>query len=215
MLSIIPIVLSVLLTVFLIYVLWKFFQFNNGRVEVTLLFVASICFYYGFGTFLGLVVAPPEISEFLLTDAGLNVDDLIGPLFLVIACAAFIFFIGRRFKSFSFRKEQIVDAIESIVSQKANLVVYIVFSAVQAYLLVSGKVAFGGVQTDEVETHRVSALALLVAPLTYAALVIAGYMILNLRTSYVSRYFYRWLFISQFSYVFIGDRKSTRLNSSH
>ncbi len=90
-----PVLLSVILMLFSGYAIRRFFLFGKGLVDVSLLLVSSMCFYYGIGTFLGLVVAPTDLSEALLVDADLSREDLIWPLILIVVYGLFTYFPGR------------------------------------------------------------------------------------------------------------------------
>lgn len=203
----ISVILSILLVLFAGYVAREFFKFRDDRINVVLLMVVSIGFYYGMGTFLGLVVAPVELRDILLGDAGLSQGGLMWPLVLIFVYSLLTFFIARSFPSLSFGRREFVNAVEAIMSKKANLWLFLGLCGVEAYLIYSGKVAFGGVQTEDVDSYRIAPLALLTVPASYAAIIIAGYGMYADNRSFWMRCFYRGVFTSQFAFVLMGGRR--------
>ncbi len=107
----------------------------------------------------------------------------------------------------SFRRDQLVATIESIVSKKSNLWLFFILCGAEAYLIISGKITFGGVQTEDIDSFRVSPIAVLALPFSYAALIIAGYMMHDSSRTFWTRYFFKWVLLSQFSFVLLGGRR--------
>ena len=70
------VILALILVGFSVYAFKGFFEFKQDEMNVPLLLVGALGFYYGIGTLTGLLLAETQVRRELLLDFALSYDDL-------------------------------------------------------------------------------------------------------------------------------------------
>lgn len=205
------VILALILVGFSVYAFKGFFEFKQDKMNVPLLLVGALGFYYGIGTLTGLLLAETQVRRELLLDFALSYDDLGWPLLLVGGYAGVVWGISRFMISRPLQRSQIIAAIEHLLSSRSSLGLFLIIFSVQLYGVVSGKIGLGGLQTDEQVQYRISPLVQLVTPLSITVILVASYAVLNARSALVFKILCAVIIITQLAYVGLSGRRMTAI----